>query len=295
MVVAVPPSWVRTLPAQHWPAWRQALVDAVARETPDAEVDEHAGMLRLADDAIELAPLAEACAAEHDAGGWTEQLRAMLRTLVEGRRVAAELLADPVRARDALRLVLTPADEEIEGQPADVRRPALPDLDRVLVVATGDLVVTVPPDAAKTLGATEELFALAAERTRQHERPEVTEVAVGDAATITVLSGSPFAASVALDPSEFVAVGEAGALVALPAQDLALIYGLGGPGGHAALGELLVQARQHHEAGPDPLTDDVFWCHDGRWEVVPVELDMGTFHVRPSETLLEVLDAKREA
>jgi hypothetical protein len=80
-----------------------------------------------------------------------------------------------------------------------------------------------------------------------------------------------------------------GYLVALPGRDELLVLPVTGPA--LAYAPLLKSvAEQSFRTAPYAISDEVFWVHEGRWWVFPIEMRGETVTAQPPPEFLQVLD-----
>jgi hypothetical protein len=80
-----------------------------------------------------------------------------------------------------------------------------------------------------------------------------------------------------------------GYLVALPGRDEILVLPVTGPS--LAYAPLLKNvAEQSFRTAPYAITDEVFWVHEGRWHLFPIDLSGETVTAQPPPEFLQILD-----
>lgn len=170
-----------------------------------------------------------------------------------------------------------------------VRRPFADGLVEVLVAEVAGAVRAVPPSVVASWGVpADDLLDLGRGQVRAAGLPAARAVDLGGVEALALESPSAFTATHVCWLGRCVDVPAAGALVALPTRHLLLCAPMTARGAALdAAQALLVNAEALEQAGPGPLSPDLWWWRAGSLVRLP-----GTpTGLAPPLAFLEVLDA----
>ncbi|MBI5853205.1 MAG: hypothetical protein HZB39_19530 [Planctomycetes bacterium] len=205
-----------------------------------------------------------------------EHFTALLRIGEPGQAIPGEdLLADPERGRSALRVRLLPANQ-LRGLEPVASRQDLPGVATTIVLdLPSDIRALTWTDLERLRLGPDESFALALDNVRRRHPPQCMKVE-DDSAPVRFLYSQPgdwFAASHALLLDQHDGCrGRYGALVGVPHRHMVAVHPIEDGRVATAIERLAPFVRQCHTDGPGSISPALFWCHDGRFDLV----DAGT-------------------
>lgn len=212
----------------------------------------------------------------------------------EQQAMVKELAKDFTRARGLLRLRLYPDDfapelaaETIFFEPAEGVR-------AVLCFDLPTSVASVSRTDAKVWGKSDEdLFAIALQNVRAHERVEIDSQEVKDGVSVQMLFGdSHFTSCHALFLREYLGEGAVhGAVVAIPHRHVLLFHPIRDVGVVLAINALITMAFGMHAEGPGSITPDLFWWREGKFTRLPSSVKPDGITFTPPDEFVDLLNA----
>ena len=204
------------------------------------------------------------------------------------------------QAREPLRARILPADDSMSGA---LQRPVADGLVEVVMAERGDqpFLSGEPVAAGDALGwgVTEHVVFDAARANARAAAPLEAESFTIDGTSLIALFGpSHYTATHVLWLSEHLAAipGYAaanGALVVLPHRHLIAVHPIESAAVVAAAGTLLRFAARQFETCPGPISDQLYWWHEGALHRLPSDSVGETLQVFPSDRFAALLDRLR--
>ncbi len=198
-----------------------------------------------------------------------EHFTALLRIGTPGSTMPGdELLAEPLRARRALRLRLLPASQ-IAGMAQVASREDLPGVITTLVLdLRNDIRALTWDDCRRFVDPPARLFEIALDNVRLKHPPQ--HLHVDESAPLRFLCsghGDYYAATHALllarHPGH---LGRFGAIVGVPSRHMVAVHAIEDERVVQAIHRLTPFVQQCYRDGPGSITPVLYWHHDGRFE-----------------------------
>lgn len=212
------------------------------------------------------------------------------------------LLWDRVRAPLRARILAADASMTMTGM---LQRPVADGLVEAVMTEHGHYLLPggelVAAGDAVGWGVTEHVVFEAARANARAAAPlEVERFTIDGAGLVALFGPSHYTATHVLWLSEHLAAipgyAEAdGALVVLPHRHLIAVHPIESAAVVDAAGTLLRFAAQQFETCPGPITDQLYWWHDGALHRLPSDSVGETLQVFPSESFAALLDRLRNA
>lgn len=179
-----------------------------------------------------------------------------------------------------------------EGLPQNglVSWPVADDLVAVLVHGRGGRLDPVRDEVRAGWGGVEdgEVFRSALENVARGDAPMVEDLRFQDVVPGRALYGdSAYTATHALHLARFVDPPPLGLLLGLPHRHAVLLHRIAGVNVLVAMETLLQMIHGMHEAGPAPLSDQLYWWHEGEIVRLPSSKRNGTVELRPPPAFVE--------
>jgi hypothetical protein len=218
-----------------------------------------------------------------------------LESLVDGTTTEPDMAWGAVR--DILKVRIYP-DSYGQGLPAGagpllVSREVAGGIVAALAVDYPKTVASVPPDTAAGWGKPiDELFDIGMANVRSADRPVVERQELEGGSKLTILAGdSFFTATWALMLDDFATGNPAnGEIVAIPNRHMVGFVPIVDLSVVAAITPVITFALQFYEQGPGPVTQNIYWRHDGRLTLLPTELEGQTVRFAPPAEFIEMLN-----
>lgn len=295
------PEWASFLNQEQYDAFRTAVTDHVRGELK-LEYEMTDGVIRLAEnqwgiDEVGLDNLARICRGE-PLSEYPEIIREHFDSVVaafEQEKEFNQKAHDLEFVRPYLALRLYPADY-LAAIPAEqvLSGPFAGDLFRVLVFDLPEHVLNVTPNLAKDWKTDlEELMAIGAANVRARYPVQVEEIPMGPGRDVVRLCTGDhfFVSNVLLDlDSREGFIGKYGSLVAAPNRGMVGVYPINDLRVLEVVQHLLGVIREIYEDEPGPLSNQLFWYHQGKYLVLPHEYKKDKLQFYPPEAFVQVLN-----
>jgi hypothetical protein len=136
----------------------------------------------------------------------------------------------------------------------------------------------------------EELFKIATDNLRRHERPDIERAP--DNPNVSILSGDGYyVASNLVVIGELVALPPNGAVVVVPNRHVLLAHDVSDMSIVTGVQMLVGFAAHAYRDGPGSISPNLYWVHGGRIELIPTQFDRGKASIYPPDSFVEVLNS----
>jgi len=175
---------------------------------------------------------------------------------------------------------LTPLCRQLAGE-----------VSAVLVYDFPHSIETLPASMIDTWGVSEdELFAIGIDNIKQAYEWGVQEVEFGDDKVLVLETEHFYAPNIMLDLEGTKGfIGMYGTIIGIPTRSLAMIYPINNTNLFNSLNLFFANVPTFYQQGPGSLTQEVYWYHDGQFEVLNYWMDDHP-NFSPSDEFLAMME-----
>ena len=286
------PDWASPMDAGEYAAFMRLVVEILGQRLTSPTPNEGGG-LEVVDESgnrstVGLANLAQVC---HHAprSEWPGVIATHFSAILEKPEAAPSSIEE---ARPMLRVRLIPDDFEAGSALGELAtRPVADGLRAALVLDHPRTISYVTTDVSgqwQTSAA--ELFEIAIDNVRQHEKPTVERIA-GEVPLTFLLGDSFYVASNLLLLDDFLDPRTPhGAIAAAPNRHMVVFQPIVDLSIAGSINAVLPIIHQAYREGPAPISPDLFWWRDGQLTLLPVRIENGNVGFYPPPEFVEVLN-----
>ena len=185
---------------------------------------------------------------------------------------------------------------ECIGEDIFVRRHFAGELYAALVWDFPAAIQNVLKDDIEKWGKTEdELFVIGMENVRNNYEMKTEEVDIDEDFIYGINYEHFFVPNILFDLDkhpEF--IGKGGTIVAVPTRNMAMIYPIRDMKVVNALNKFFWNVPNFYSEGPGSLTKEIYWYHNGQFEVLEFEIEKENVKFTPSQAFMDLLNNMSE-